>query len=716
MRKSSVEHRTVRGGSRDGRRAVKHGTKVTRRSFLERTVLASTALSAGACAGTGAMQPPAVSGAVDPYERGAPLTPPEANALRLCAQIFLPEPLPIGGPSIDDVVANLQRFVENADPATLSSLRSSLALLGTFAPLVASNLPALRRDVAAQLLQRDSTPIKAALDELHKVVVLGYYGQKGADAVVGYHRPTPQPLARRRLRISARPAERVFDVAIVGAGVAGSLLAERLTRQGKSVVLLESGPYFAEMDIDTDEVVWVARLQRGSGLQNANATPPYSTSARPFPVLQGACVGGGGVINNAICFQMPDARLKAWENVGFPIEATALRKAYQTVAGEIRIVPVSRTTRHLNPSLTWGEPFGDARVPTVTDPPTPGFWECLVNIVEDGCLGCGLCNTGCGSERKRNALQVYLPMALERDCELVPNATVERVVLRRPVHGVPPRVAELAVRSGADTYSVRAREFVLSAGAVQTTALLLRSPDVVAAAGALPIGKRFFANVASPILALYRDELVHPRAELQLTHYYYPPDPADAFLIEDLYNPPGQAALVMPGYQQQHARRMAMYANTALTGAVVPTSSLGWVSLDSAGNPEIVLPLTEEIDRFRRAIGLISRAMLRRRNGPPPLVIAGSNAGGLEMSNDADVARFERWFTRFDQVALSTGHPQGGSALSADPRIGVVDADFRMKGFDNLRICDGSLFPLAAGVNPQWTIMALTDLCGQAMA
>jgi choline dehydrogenase-like flavoprotein len=650
------------------------------------------------------------------FPRGAPLSRAEWDALELCARVFLPASLPTAGPGQDDVVANLQRFVENADPLTLASLRRSLALLGTFAPLVEGNLDGLRRDVAAQLAQRDQTPIKSALDELHKVVVLGYYGQRKADAIVGYERPTTDPIKHLRLPVRWRPTDRVFDVAIVGAGVAGSLLAERLTRQGKSVVLLESGPYVAEMDIDTDEVVWVARLQRGSGLQNANADPPYSSTARPFPVLQGACVGGGGVINNAICFQMPDARLQAWRELGFPFEPATLRRAYQTVASEIHVVPVSRTTKYLNPSLTWGEPFGEAKVPTAADPPTPGFWQCLVNIIEDGCLGCGLCNTGCGSERKRNALQVYLPLALSRDCELVPNATVERIVLRRSVYGVPPRVAELVVRSGSESYSVRAREYVLSAGAVQTTALLLRSPDVVAAAGDLPIGKRFFANVASPVLGIYHGERVHPRAELQLTHYYYPPDPADAFLIEDLYNPPGQAALVMPGYQEQHAERMRLYASTALTGAVVPTSSLGWVTVDSAGDPQIVLPLTEEIGRFRRAIGLVARAMLRRKNGPAPTVIAGANAGGLEMTTEADVARFERWFTRFDQVALSTGHPQGGSALSVDSRIGVVGQDFRLKGFDNLRICDGSLFPLAAGVNPQWTIMALTDLCGQAMA
>src|SRR5438105_10002709 len=161
---------------------------------------------------------------------------------------------------------------------------------------------------------------------------------------------------------------------------------------------------------------------------------------------------------------------------------------------------------------------------------------------------------------------------------------------------------------------------------------------------------------------------------------------------------------------------MRQSARTALLGAVVPTSSHGTIGIDKTGRPIISVPLDEEIGRFRKAIGLIAQALLRGANGiRPEYVIAGANAGGFEMRTDQDVERFKRWFVHFDQVALSTGHPQGGSAMSDDPTIGVVGGDFRVRGFANLRICDGSLFPLAAGVNPQWTIMALAHHCGNVM-
>ncbi len=58
---------------------------------------------------------------------------------------------------------------------------------------------------------------------------------------------------------------------------------------------------------------------------------------------------------------------------------------------------------------------------------------------------------------------------------------------------------------------------------------------------------------------------------------------------------------------------------------------------------------------------------------------------------------------------LGTGHPQGGNALSRDPRKGVVDISFRVHGFENLYVCDASVFPTTIGVNPQLTVMTLAD-------
>ena len=654
--------------------------------------------------------------------RDGTLTPEEWRALSLVVRVMLPMPLPEDGPSVDDAIENLERFLHYADPETFAALRAQVQQLGAIAPLASGHVVELKHFVRSQLKQPGRSELKAVLDSLHKLAVLGYYSHGKSYRKLAYTPLPVVPLRRTLLPVRSRPSARIFDVAIVGSGVAGSLLAERLTAAGKSVVVLESGPYVPEMTIDADELRWLARLERGSGLQQANGGRSLARVGPVFPILQGHCVGGGGLINNAVVFQISARRLEEWRGVGFPVAPEALRAGYAASASELQIGPVSDATRHGNPSFElFANSFGPVQRPSISELPKPGYYECLTNLAPGECLGCGMCNTGCGSERKMNGLQVYLPRALERDCELIANAEVVEVLVARKVAGVPGRAIGLRVRTRADqdgryggrqdTFTVRARQYVLSAGAIHSARLLLRSPGITGRAGT-PIGERLSVNVASPVLGFVAREM-HTRPSLQLTRYYIPPDPDAGFLIEDLYNPPGQAALVMPGYGLEHYLRMHRYKRTVLLGAVVPTAASGRVTLDEHGAARIEMPLgAHELTRMRRALTQIAEGMLRADEPlRPSEVIAGAEAGGFVMRSPEAAADFARWLRSFDQLALSTGHPQGGTCMSEDPTIGVVDPEFRLRGFSNLRVCDAGLFPMSAGTHPQWTVMALAHCC-----
>ena len=63
----------------------------------------------------------------------------------------------------------------------------------------------------------------------------------------------------------------------------------------------------------------------------------------------------------------------------------------------------------------------------------------------------------------------------------------------------------------------------------------------------------------------------------------------------------------------------------------------------------------------------------------------------------------------FDDLQISTAHPQGGNALDRADR-GVVRPDFRVRDTRDLYVVDASVFPTSLGVNPQWTIMAMANL------
>jgi len=57
----------------------------------------------------------------------------------------------------------------------------------------------------------------------------------------------------------------------------------------------------------------------------------------------------------------------------------------------------------------------------------------------------------------------------------------------------------------------------------------------------------------------------------------------------------------------------------------------------------------------------------------------------------------------------ATAHILGGAVMAPTADTGVVDADHRVFGYDNLRIMDGSVVPENIGVNPSWTITALAE-------
>lgn len=61
---------------------------------------------------------------------------------------------------------------------------------------------------------------------------------------------------------------------------------------------------------------------------------------------------------------------------------------------------------------------------------------------------------------------------------------------------------------------------------------------------------------------------------------------------------------------------------------------------------------------------------------------------------------------------LGSSHPQGGNPMSGE---GVVDADCRVHGYRNLYVCDASVFPTSVTVNPQLTVMALTEYASRRM-
>ena len=117
--------------------------------------------------------------------------------------------------------------------------------------------------------------------------------------------------------------------------------------------------------------------------------------------------------------------------------------------------------------------------------------------------------------------------------------------------------------------NVRARTYVVIAGSVASSYLLLRSR----AGHGLPVGKGFSCNMGAPLTADFDGEPLNSYDGLQISHFGIPSK--DGFVFETWFNPPVSQALNMPGWFEQHFDNMERYDHLMAVGVLVGTASNG---------------------------------------------------------------------------------------------------------------------------------------------
>ena len=524
-----------------------------------------------------------------------------------------------------------------------------------------------------------------------QMVYLGYYGDPVTWPEVGYvpfsGRPGFDPSLRKRrggLRVERGPELREevveADVAIVGSGAAAGVIAHRLVADGNRVVMVERGRHEDPADFTEDEAEMLARLYRDGAVQ----------LARDFrlQVLQGMCVGGTTVINNAVSIRTPPEVLADWDErcggavAGLEADMDAISELLDinTQPPEIFAAGVDKFLQGIE-RLELGE---RARV----------FEPVAANIRD--CLGCGYCNIGCAYGRKLSMLDTLLPQA-----QAMGGGGALRIVSECEAEGIEAgagRVDGIACRANGSRIRVRAARYVVAAGAVGSSHLLGRS-----GVGGPAVGKRLGFNVGSPITAEF-DERLDNYAGLQITHVYRPRGVPD-YVMETWFNPVLSQALAMPGWFADHRRNMLRYAHMAATGVIVGSASNGTVEKALFGGADVVYtPEQGDLERLLEGLKLAGRIYLEAgaKRVMPATFEYHSFSHPDQLDQLGEIVRDA------SDIQLGTGHPQGGNALGTDPATSVVDpATFRVHGMENLYLCDASVFPTTIGVNPQLTVMAL---------
>ncbi|MFQ5639194.1 MAG: GMC oxidoreductase [bacterium] len=623
--------------------------------------------------------------------------------------------------SPERLIERFEEFISVVDSAPRDAIKTALEIIAPFLTIIGLKSDTITREATREkmkeALEGEDQRKRNAARLLHIMITYLYYSDLAVDSQVGYvrfkKRDLPQAgIATGRSKFSVYNAipKTEYDVCIVGSGVAGSILANRLAKKGKSVLVLEAGRYYPEGAVIDDEFLMLAHLYKtdifGSALGGS------------FPVIQAQCVGGGAVVNNAVCFRLPGWVKKGWDDFGAQLDDAKLKAAFDIFADELHIRPADEVVRRngrlqLNPSRDFflrgierlGIPHGAGDPNEFKE----GFYTVPVNIGD--CLGCGYCNLGCAYERKENNLKHYLPDAVRTGhCDVVMQAKVDSVATDFIGNGhLKADYLRVELANG-DHVKVKAKKYILSAGAIASSAILLKSFKIRLLG--TPIGERFSANAGSPLHARF-NEVVHAYAGLQISDYLLEKngDGSWDWLAEIWFNPPATQAQGIPGHLNTHFERMKKYPNYAAIGPLVGTEAVGKIELNILNQPEANLKLPpSDMKKLKAAIKRCSEIYLE--SGAEEILLMTRNE--MSLKSKADLKRIDREIKKHDDfLVLSTGHPMGGNAMSDDKDRGVVSTNFEVHGVEDLFVCDASVFPTSVKVNPQWTIMALAELCSE---
>ena len=454
----------------------------------------------------------------------------------------------------------------------------------------------------------------------------------------------------------------MFDFVIIGSGVSGGRMAYELTSKGAKCLLLEAGREFSAATFPSQEIDYSTQLFWGGGLE-------VSTDGR-LGFLRARCLGGTSIVNQALLDRFDDLAWNDWRarsGVSFFDKAT-MEPHYAAIESKVKISKIPSEYYNRN-----AQTFTKAcdKLGYEWDELTRAQGDCKLDKGSD----CIVCLGGCPRDSKQSSLVTTIRWAREQGLKVESEFEVHHVVYGKD------SVRVVGKQRGQSTEVTGAR-VVLAAGALGNTAILLRS----GLGKRLPaLGANFSCHPQYMTYAMFDEPIDAHKGAFQAVASHDPRMRRSGFKLENVYAPPIGTAMLIPGYGANHHRLMRKYRYYASMEVAVRDEPAGRISLGSGDKIKVDKKLTvQDRERTRQGLGLVAELF---RGAGSREVVSCTQAFGL--------------------------HLMGGCAMGTDSSVSVVAPDFRVHEHPNLIAADSSIFPEAPGINPSFTIMALSQRASQ---
>ena len=503
-----------------------------------------------------------------------------------------------------------------------------------------------------------------------------------------------------------------YDVIIIGSGAGGGTLAHKLAPTGKTILLLERGGY-----VPREKDNWSARAVNLEGKYQTKEKW-HDASGNELHPHTNYYVGGNTKFFGAALFRLRKEDFGEIKHHGgvspaWPITYDEL-EPYYTEAEKLYYV-------HGNAGEDPTEPHRSAPYPQKAVSHEPRLQQLSDDFERLGlhpfhtplgvmldeklphlskCIRCGTCDGfPCLLSAKSDAQVCAVDPALKNtNVSLLTDAYVEKLA----TDGSGRKVSKVIIRREGQRYELSADIVVVSCGAINSAALLLRSANDKHPHGLAnssdTVGQHYMGHVNSVLMAL--SKCPNPtifQKSLSLNDFYfgasgwnYPMGHISFVGKLDGETLRGGAPAVAPGWTLDLMAKHSL--DFWLTSEDLPDPN-NRVTIDSEGG--IVLSYSPNNQEGHKRLIVKLKELMQQQS---KCSVHGHNCHEGVFARNLFIGQ---------RIPLAgVAHQVGTVRFGRDARSSVLDSNCKAHDLDNLYVVDGSFFVSSGAVNPALTIMA----------
>ncbi|HSL24623.1 MAG TPA: GMC family oxidoreductase [Vicinamibacterales bacterium] len=484
-----------------------------------------------------------------------------------------------------------------------------------------------------------------------------------------------------------------YDIVIIGTGAGGGTIAHGLSDADASILIAERGDFVPQEEENwSPEAVW-------KHLRYRTRERWLDRRGREFLPYTHYCVGGNTKFWGSVLYRLRRQDFEEVEHLdgvspGWPVDYDTLAPYYDSAERLFHV----HGAQGFDPTEPARGPYPHEPVPHAPDMaeiverlrglglhPSPLPLGLINPGRPDGCILCNTCNSfACKLHAKSEADVCCVRHAMQRsNVTLWTNALARRLLTDARGRSV----LAVEIERNGELQRVEAPLFIVSCGAVNSAALLLRSasaahPRGLANSSGL-VGQRYMAHLATMMQGFHpfkRNATVFQKTVGINDYYLRGPD--------DKY-PLGQI--------QSQGRTHGVMAQTAYPFIPLWAYEL-WVE---RGVDWLVM--SEDLPQNDNRVTIERDGRIRLHYRPNNL------KAHRRLVSEAKriLRRLGFWrVVKHSHGSRNTTHQCGTLCFGTDPRTSVLDPFCRAHDIENLFVVDASFFPSSAAVNPGLTIAA----------